>query len=129
MNYLFLKYVHIVCVAVSFGLFCVRGLWMMKVYPPATERWVKVVPQVIDGVLLASAIAMVAVSPLVRWPLWIQTKIALVLVFFALALASFRIARGRAVKSSLWLAAGLLFLYITTVAVLQQPSGILALLG
>ncbi len=129
MNYLLLKYVHILCVAVSFSLFCVRGLWMMKVYPPATERWVKVLPHVIDTLLLASAIAMVAISPLVRWPLWIQTKIALLIVFLALALASFRLGRGRLARGGLWLVAALLFLYITTVAVLHDPAGVLALLG
>ncbi len=129
MNYLLLKYVHILCVAVSFSLFFVRGLWMMKVYPPATERWVKILPHVVDALLLASAIGMVAISPLVRWPLWIQAKIALLVVFAALAIASFRLGRGRLIKGSIWLVAALLFLYITTVAVLKQPSGILALVS
>ena len=129
MNYLLLKYVHILCVAVSFSLFCVRGLWMMKVYPPATERWVQVLPYVVDALLLASAIGMVAMSPLVRWPLWIQAKIALLVVFVALAVASFRIGRGRVIKGSLWLVAALLFLFITTVAVLKEPSGLLMLIS
>ncbi len=129
MNYLVLKYVHILCVAVSFSLFCVRGLWMLKVYPPATERWVKVLPHVVDALLIASAIGMVAISPLVRWPLWIQAKIALVVVFIALALASFRLGGGRVLKGSVWLVAALLFLYITTLAVLKDPAGVLALLS
>ncbi len=127
MNYLLLKYLHILCVAVSFSLFCVRGLWILRVYPPATERWVRTLPHVVDALLLASAVAMVAISPLVRWPLWIQAKIALVAVFVALALVTFRSGAGRFLKSGLWLLAAVLFLYITTVAVLKTPAGILSL--
>ena len=128
MNYLLLKYIHILCVAVSFSLFCVRGLWILKVYPPAPERWVRALPHVIDTVLLASALSMVVISPLVRWPLWIQAKLALVAIFVALALATFRSGAGRLFKGGLWLLAALLFLYITTIAVLKEPGGILTLL-
>jgi len=128
MNYLLLKYLHILCVAVSFSLFCVRGLWILKVYPPATERWVRMLPHVIDGALIASAVGMVMMSPLVRWPLWMQAKLALLTVFVALALATFRTGAGRWVKGGLWMLGALLFLYITTVAVLKEPAGILVLL-
>ncbi len=46
----------------------------------------------------------------------------------ALALAAFRSGAGRWVKGGLWVLAMLLFLYITTVAVLREPAGILTLL-
>ncbi len=128
MNYLLLRYVHILCVAVSFSLFCVRGLWILKVYPPATERWVRLLPHLVDAALIASAVGMVVLSPLVRWPLWMQAKLALLAVFVALALAAFRSGAGRWVKGGLWVLAMLLFLYITTVAVLREPAGILTLL-
>ncbi len=127
MNYLLLKYLHIVCVAVSFSLFFVRGFWVLKVYPPATERWVKTLPHVIDGLLLASAVAMVVISPLMRWPLWMQAKIALLVLYVALALIAFQGRGGRLWKGAAWFVGVLVFLYITTVAVLKEPSGIFVL--
>jgi len=52
-----LRAVHVTCVAVSYALFVVRGVWMIRESPLLRRRWVKVVPHIVDIVLLASAIA------------------------------------------------------------------------
>ena len=63
MNFLLLKYIHIVAVASSFALLFIRGIWLLRAYPPAQESWVRVLPHAVDGVLLVSALGMLWVYP------------------------------------------------------------------
>ena len=129
MSLLFLKYLHIVCVAASFGLFFLRGLWVMQSYPEPQEKWVRVLPHVVDAVLVLSAVVMLATSPLSSWPGdWLTVKLLLVVVYAMLTLFLFRAARGLATKILAWLLALLVLLFITTIAVLHSPLGILSVL-
>jgi uncharacterized membrane protein SirB2 len=129
MTLLFLKYLHIVSVAASFALLFVRGLWVMQSYPDPQEKWVRVLPHVVDAVLVLSAVAMLAMSPLTGWPGdWLTVKVALVAVYAMLLLYLFRAARGLADRLLAWLLALLVLLFITTIAVLHNPLGILSVL-
>lgn len=126
MNYLTLKYLHILCVASSFALFFIRGVWVMRSYPPAQEPWVRVLPHAIDGLLVATALGMLAVGPRTLWDgNWMVVKIALVLVYVATSLYALRFAKSTIQKIVLWCAALVVFLFATTVAVLHHPMGIL----
>ena len=127
MNYAFLKYLHIICVAASFALFFVRGLWVMRAYPPAPEPWIRALPHVVDGLLLFSAVGMVATVPRFDWAPWMQVKIGLIVVYFALAVLVFRAGTRRGYKVLAWIVGLALFLYVTTIAVLQRPLGIFSL--
>jgi len=127
MNLLFLKYLHIVSVAASFALLFVRGLWVMQSYPDSNEKWVRVLPHVVDAVLVLSAVAMLAMSPLGGWPGdWLTVKLALVVVYAMPAFYLFRGARALATKILAWLLALLVLLFIATIAVLRNPLGILS---
>jgi uncharacterized membrane protein SirB2 len=127
MNYLFLKYLHIVCVAASFALFFVRGLWIMKAYPSAQEPWIRALPHVIDSLLLLSAVGMLVTAQRIEWAPWMQVKLGLVVMYFGLAVVVFRAGTQRLHKTLAWLGGLLLFLYVTTIAVLQHPVGIFSL--
>ena len=129
MDLLFLKYLHIVSVAASFALFFVRGLWVMRSYPDSQEKWIRTLPHVVDGLLVLSAVAMLAMSPLKGWPGdWLTVKLALIVIYVALRLYLVRGARTLTTKMLVWLLALLVFLFITTVAVLRNPLGILFVL-
>lgn len=128
MNYLLLKYFHIFCVASSFALFFVRGMWMMRAYPPAQERWAKVLPHIVDALLVLTAVGMIAIAPKLGLPVWLQVKIGLLVVYVLLVLVVFRLGRNRLQKGAAWLAGLALFLFVTTVAVLRHPLGILSVL-
>ena len=126
MNYLTLKYLHILCVASSFALFFIRGVWVMRSYPPAQETWVRALPHAIDGLLVATALGMLAIGPRTLWDgHWMAVKIALVVAYAVLSLYALRFAKSTAQKIILWFAALLVFLFATTVGVLQHPLGIL----
>lgn len=127
MNYVFLKYLHILCVAASFALFFVRGLWVMQTYPPATETWAKVLPHAIDTLLVVSALGMIATMPRFDWSPSMQIKLGLVVLYFGLAVLVFQGSGRRTLKALAWIGGLLLFLFITTVALLKQPFGIFSL--
>lgn len=122
--YLALKYIHIVCVAASFALLFVRGLWVLRAFPPAPEPWVRMIPHVIDGALLASAAAMVTLGGSRGWPDWLSVKLVLTGVFIGLTVLVFHVVKNRLAKAVFWIGAMLMFLFIATVAVLQHPAGI-----
>jgi uncharacterized membrane protein SirB2 len=126
MGYLVFKYLHIFCAAASFALLFVRGFWILSVYPPAPERWVRVLPHVVDGLLILSAVAMLTIGPRLGWPAWLQVKLLLVLVYLGLAGFVFRLGSNRLQKGFGWLLVLVVFLYITTVAVIKHPLGILS---
>ena len=58
MEYLHLKTLHVTCVALSFALFLLRGLWMLRASPLVQARKVKVARDLVDITLLGSAITM-----------------------------------------------------------------------
>jgi uncharacterized membrane protein SirB2 len=123
--YLFLKYLHIVCVASSFALFFMRGIWAVRSYPPAQERWVRTLPHAVDGVLVLTALGMLALSFTTAWSGdWMAAKLGYVVVYAGLAAYTLHLARARVARVVAWLAALLLYLHITAVAVLHSPAGI-----
>ncbi|MBK8890963.1 MAG: SirB2 family protein [Dechloromonas sp.] len=58
MSYLALKHLHVTCVVLSGLGFALRGWWMLAGSPLLKARLAKVVPHVVDTVLLGSALAM-----------------------------------------------------------------------
>ena len=128
MSFLLLKYIHIFSVAASFALLFIRGVWLMQSYPPAPEKWVKVLPHVIDGLLIVTALGMIYAHPPVMGGEWMAHKIGWILLYVALAVYVSRFARLMAVRLLGWLTALLVFLYITSIAVMHNPIGIFVLL-
>jgi uncharacterized membrane protein SirB2 len=80
MNYLALKHIHISCVCLSFILFITRFYWRLNAPEKLQKKWVKIVPHLIDTVLLSSAIAMAwlaQLNPLMH--AWLFGKIILLI--------------------------------------------------
>ena len=126
-NFLLLKYLHILSVAASFALLFIRGIWLLQSYPPAQERWVKVLPHVIDTILLLSALGMLYVHSASGNGEWMTVKLALIAFYVAALVYLMRFARNTLQKLAAWILASLMFLFITSVSVLHHPSGILLL--
>ncbi|MDP1551088.1 MAG: SirB2 family protein, partial [Nitrosomonas sp.] len=58
MGYEMLKLIHVGSVIVSYVLFFLRGVWLMQDSEKLRQRWVKILPHVVDTILLTSAIAL-----------------------------------------------------------------------
>ncbi len=122
-TYLTLKTIHVSCAALSFALFFVRGLWVAWDSPRLHQRWVRIVPHVIDATLLASAIGLALL--LAQYPLvngWLTAKLLLLVVYIGLGLVTLRFGRTKPVRLGSWVAALLVFAYIVLVAVTKSPE-------
>jgi len=122
MSLLLLKSVHISCVASSYMLFMLRGIWSMNGSPIMRRRWVRVVPHVVDTLLLASAIALA--FSIKQYPFvdaWLTAKVIGLLLYIALGSVSLRFGRRKSIRFSAWLAAQAVFAYIVLVAVSHDP--------
>lgn len=122
MSYFALKAVHVGAVIASFGLFFLRGLWMMTAPARLDARWVRVVPHLVDTVLLASAIAlaiMTAQYPFVQ-P-WLTAKVLALVLYILLGTVAIRRGRTRRVRIIAWVLAMVVFGYIVAVARARVP--------
>jgi uncharacterized membrane protein SirB2 len=118
-----LKHIHVTCVALSYSLFFLRGVWMLRESPALQQRWVRIAPHTVDTVLLASAIALawqLGISPL-STP-WLAAKIVALLLYIAIGTIALKRGRTKRIRIAAWLTAQLVFFYIVSVAVTHNPS-------
>jgi uncharacterized membrane protein SirB2 len=122
MDYSTVKAIHVTAVTLSLGLFVLRGAWMLAASTMLRRPWVRVVPHVIDTVLLASAVwlALQIQQGPVRSP-WLTAKV-LGLVLYVVA-GSVALKRGRTVqaRAAAFVVALAIFAYIVAVAVTKHP--------
>ena len=122
-----LKAVHVGSAMLSISGFVLRGLWMLQDSPLLKARATRIVPHVIDTVLLLSAIALalrIAQYPFVH--AWLTAKVLALLAY--IVLGSFALKRGRTRRTrNIAFAAALgVFLYIVAVAIARSPAAGLA---
>lgn len=127
MSYLDLKAIHVTCVVVSYALFFLRGVWMMRGSPLLAQRWVRIVPHVNDTVLLASAIAMLVAIGLNPFSIgWLTAKLTGLAAYIGLGMVALRRGRTRRTRVAAWIAAQAVFFYIVVVALTKNPAPYLA---
>jgi len=122
MDYASLKFTHISCVAISYLMFVLRGIWMMRESTLLQRRWVKIVPHLVDTLLLASAVALAVMSH--QYPLsngWLTAKIVGLLIYIGLGTVALKRGKTRRTRVTAWLAAQAVFFYIVAVAITRQP--------
>ena len=122
MSFLLLKTIHVSCAAISFTLFFLRGIWSMNGSPIMRQRWIKIVPHVVDTLLLASALAMVFIIG--QYPFtdaWLTAKVIGLLLYIGLGSVALKYGKNKAVRLTAWLAAQLVFAYIVLVAISHNP--------
>lgn len=117
MSYTLIKLTHMSCAALSFGLFFLRGVWLLRAPRRLRQAWVRVLPHVVDTALLLSALALAVRSR--QYPgveAWLTAKVAALLVYIALGSIAFRFGRSKSARMAAWLGALGVFLYIVAVA-------------
>ncbi len=121
-SYLIVKSVHVLCAALTFVSFATRGVWMWRESPRLQRRWVRVLPHIVDSLLLGSAAALVVITHQYPGPAaWINAKIAALLVYIALGMVALRRGRSMRVRRAAFVAALCVFAYIVLVARTRQP--------
>ncbi len=116
-----LKHLHVTCVALSYLLFLLRGVWMLRDSPLLRRRWAKIAPHAVDTLLLASAITLawrLGLSPLAH-P-WLMAKIIALVLYIGLGFVALRFGRTRTVRLTAWLLGQGAFFYIVAVALTKD---------
>ena len=122
-----LKAVHVGSALLSIAGFVLRGIWMLQGSPLLKARATRILPHVVDTLLLGSAIALalrIAQYPFVHS--WLTAKVLALLAYIVLGSIALKYGRSRRVRAlSYGLALGV-FLYIVAVAIARNPSAGLA---
>lgn len=127
MIYLALKHLHVACVALSGAGFFLRGLWMLRDSPMLRQRWVGVVPHVVDTLLLASALSMAIMSA--QYPFavdWLSAKLLGLLVYILCGTMALKRGRNKRQRAVFFFCALAAFAYIVSVALTRKPWGALS---
>jgi uncharacterized membrane protein SirB2 len=121
MDYLLVKQVHVTCAVISYLGFFARGVGMMRDAAWMGAKWVRIVPHVVDTLLLASALALAFMSR--QYPLaqpWLTAKVIALAAYIVVGVFALRRGRTRALRVGAWIAAQAVFFYIVAVALTRS---------
>ena len=125
-----IRHVHIACALASGTLFAIRGAAVLL-----GARWPLSLPlrwlsYAIDTTLLTAALMLLTILP---WAMfgngWLGTKVALIVVYVALATFALRGTRTHRTQAAFYLAALLTFGMVFGIARAHHPLGILHVLS
>jgi uncharacterized membrane protein SirB2 len=121
-DYAVLKLTHVGCAAISYGLFAVRGIWMVQDSALLARRSVRIVPHVVDTILLASAIMLAIMSR--QYPVaapWLTAKVIALVTYIVLGMIALKPGKTKGIRVTAWIAAQAVFAYIVAVAFTRNP--------
>lgn len=117
-----LKSVHVGCALLSAAGFVTRGAWMLTNSPLLEARVTRILPHVVDTLLLGSAVALA--MRIHQYPLvnpWLTAKVGALLLYIALGSVALKYGRKRATRVGALLGALATLAYIFAVALTRQP--------
>lgn len=123
MSYLLLKHLHVTCVVLSGLGFCLRGYWMLVESPWRMQRLARVLPHLVDTLLLGSALTMAWMSG--QYPFvmpWLTAKFFGLLAYILLGTMALKRGRTKSNRSRYLLLALLAYGYIVAVALTRSAT-------
>ncbi len=113
--------------AMSYGLFFLRGVWILLESPPLTNVWFRVVPHVNDTVLLGAAIALMVGTTQYPWTTpWLLAKVVALVLYILTGMVALHSGAARRVRAIAWVVAQIIFFYIVGVAVTRKVLVVVA---
>ena len=122
-HYLLVRAVHVAAVSVSIPLLVVRALIGIRSAPERVPRLLRILPHVIDTVLLASAVALTVI--LRQYPFvspWVTAKVAALVVYVGIGTVAVKRGRTPAIRAAALVAALLVAGYIVGTALGHDPA-------
>ena len=113
--------VHVTCAVLSVGGFVLRGTWMMLDHPLRRARLVRVLPHLVDTLLLVAALTLAALTA--QWPFavpWLTAKLLALLLYIGFGLIALRFGRTPFERATAFGAALVCVAYIVAVALTRQ---------
>lgn len=126
-HYVLIKHLHITAATLSILFFMLRAWWSVRQAPLLQQRWVKVVPHLVDTALLALGVTLMVMLSL--WPHqhpWLAAKLLALLAYIGLGTVAIKRGRTPAMRGAAALAAVAAFLYMLGAAIRHSPLSWLA---
>src|SRR4051794_38317031 len=98
MIYYIVKYAHVAVVCVTSALFVVRVAWMLWSPAHLNVRWVRILPHVVDTVLLISGLWMALQLGLAGVRGWLPAKMVALALYIVLGALAIKRARTRRLR-------------------------------
>ncbi len=120
--YFALKHLHMASAGASLALFLIRGAWMLSGSRLLSSRFSRIVPHVVDTLLLASAVGLMIV--LQQYPFaqdWLTAKLIGLVVYIVLGTIALKRGRTPAIRSAALVAALVVFGWIVMTARTHAP--------
>lgn len=99
--YLALKYSHLLFIVLSVSLFILRFGLLMKKSKWFESRWIKVLPHVVDTLLIATGLGLIFITgfiPFTPSAVWMTEKLTCVLAYIALSYVALFYSQGTLFK-------------------------------
>ena len=126
LSYAVLKWIHIGAVITTFVLFVLRGIWRFRAPGYLELRWVRIVPHVVDTILLASAIALALIVK--NYPVtheWLTAKVIGLVAYIVLGSIALKRGRTPQIRAAAFAGALIVFGYVVSVALTKSVRGFL----
>ena len=120
--YMMAKHLHLTAVGLSILFFVFRFIWSQFDATALSKKWVKILPHIIDTVLLASAIWLCFI--LSQYPFvnaWLTFKVIGVVLYIVFGLFALKKAKTKLSKWGFFVAALVVLMATAMVAVTKQP--------
>ncbi len=116
-SYLIFKTIHMTCALLSISGFLLRGYWMVQESPLLQLKPVKILPHIVDTLLLLSAIAMLFILGFgLLYQGWLLHKVGLLLVYIVLGMIALGNKYSRSKRIAAFIGAAVVFFYIAGIA-------------
>lgn len=122
MIYLALKHLHVTCVVLSGTGFFLRGIWMLRDSAALNWRLTRILPHLVDTLLLGSALAMAFLSG--QYPLaqdWLTAKLCGLLLYILLGTVALKRGKTKAIRGMAFVLALLAYVYVIAAALSRSP--------
>lgn len=122
MDYFAIKHIHMTAVGLSLALFILRAWWSVSESAMLQSRWVRIIPHVIDTILLAAGVTLMVM--LRFWPHqhpWLAAKLIGLVAYVIIGTIAIKRGKTRRSRVLAALVAVAIFIYIIGVATAHHP--------
>jgi uncharacterized membrane protein SirB2 len=123
MSYLALKHIHLTCVVLSIAGFSLRGWWMLSDSPRLKLRLTRILPHLVDTLLLVSALAMAWMSS--QYPFvsdWLTAKLLGLIAYILFGVFALKRGKTKSIRALCLILALMCFGYVAAVAITRSPG-------
>ncbi|WP_048305509.1 SirB2 family protein [Halomonas sp. PR-M31] len=121
-SYLLIKQIHMLAAGLSIALFILRAWWSVRESPQLKRRWARILPHVIDTVLLTAGVTLMIL--LQAWPTqqpWLAAKLIGLVAYIGVGTIAIKRGRTPATRGVAALIAIAIFAYIVGAAITHDP--------